>query len=167
MTIYSAPEREPISERVSAVVTRIGADTLLSHRRLEAGDVLTQGELTLRYGITYLGKPQLSIVPDLVVADYGEMLAGEAMWQFLMQSAHLYPRADACGWDRDGNEDLVALKQLDFDHPYDVFAYRERKDRIPLARLTAVIASEQTQFPQRLLAQLPRFDSLDVWRAHG
>lgn len=167
MTTQLMPEREPISERVSAAVTRVDGGALLSHSSLAAGDELAQGGLTLRYGITYLGKPQLSIVPDLVVADYGEMLVGEAMWQFLMQSAHLYPRADACGLDRDGNEEVIVLKQLDFDHPYDVFVYRERKDRIPLARLSAVIASEQTHFPQRLLAHLPRFDSLDAWRAHG
>jgi hypothetical protein len=167
MTIQSTPEREPISERVSAAVTHIGGRALLSHSSLAAGDELAHGEFTLRYGITYLGKPQFSIVPDLVVADYGEMLAGEAMWQFLMQSAHLYPRADACGLDRDGNEEVVVLKQLDFDHPYDVFVYRKRKDRIPLARLSAIITSDQTQFPQRLLAHLPCFDSLDAWRAHG
>lgn len=167
MTDQSLPERQPISERVSAVVTRYEDSSLLSPDSLEAGEELAQGDLILRYGITYLGKPQLSIVPDLVVADYGEMLVGEAMWQFLMKSAHLYPRADACGLSKDGHEEMVLLKQLDFDYPYDVFVYRKDGDRRPLTRLSALIASGHTLFPQRLIAHLPRFDSLSAWRAHG
>lgn len=167
MTNQLMHEREPISERVSAVVTRVDDSSLLSCGCLEAGEVLAQGDLSLRYGITYIGKPQLSIVPDLVVADYGEMLVGEAMWQFLMKSAHLYPRADACGRSKDGVEEMVVLKQLDFDYPYDVFVYRMDSDRKPLTRLSALIASEKTQFPRRLLAHLPRFDSLNDWRAYG
>ncbi len=167
MTEQSNPDRQPISECVSAVATRLDGNSLLSPSSLGSGEVLAQGDLTLRYGITYLGKPQFSIVPDLVVADYGEMLVGETMWQFLMQSAHLYPRADACGWDRDGKEAMVLLKQLDFDYPYDVFVYREGSDRKPLARLSALIASELTHYPQRLLFHLPHFESVDAWRAHG
>lgn len=166
MSDKSLPERLPISDRVSAVVTRIDGRSLLSSASLDAGDELAQGVLIIRYGITYLGKPQLSIVPDLVVADYGEMLVGESMWQFLMQRAHLYPRADACGLDRDGQEEMVTLKQLDFDYPYDVFVYRKDSDRKPLTRLSALIASDPARFPQRLLAHLPRFASVDAWRAH-
>jgi len=167
MTKQKMPERQPISERVAAIVMRVDERALLSHKRLEVGEIMAQGDLTLRFGITYLGKPQLSIVPDLVVADYGEMLVGEAMWEFLMKSAHLYPRADACGFSQDGNEDMVLLKQLDFDHPYDVFVYLKDIDRKPLARLSALIASDRRHFPGRLLAHLPSFDSLDAWRAHG
>ena len=167
MTNQAMPERLPISEHVSAAVSRIAGSSLLSPDALAAGDLLAEGALCVRYGITYLGKPQLSIVPDLVVADYGEMLVGEVMWQFLMQSAHRYPRADACGLNVHGAEEMVVLKQLDFDYPYDVFVYRKDSDRAPLTRLTALIAPDRTLFPQRLLAHLPCFESLDAWRAHG
>ena len=167
MTGQSMPERQPIAEQISGLVTRIGDSSLLSPRKLAAGEVLAEGDLTLRYGITYLGKPHLSIVPDLVVADYGEMLVGETMWQFLMKNAHLYPRADACGLSKDGNEEMVALKQLDFDYPCDVFVYRKDTDRKPLARLSALIASDPTLFPQRMLAHLPCIDSLRAWHAQG
>ena len=167
MSDKSLPERLPISDRVSAFVTRVDGGALLSSADLAAGDELAQGEFIIRYGITYLGKPQLSIVPDLVVADYGELLVGEAMWQFLMQRAHLYPRADACGLDRKGREEMVTLKQLDFDYPYDVFVYRTENELKPFVRLSALIASDPALFPQRLLAHLPRFDNLTSRRAHG
>ncbi|MYD11395.1 MAG: hypothetical protein F4X02_15295 [Chloroflexi bacterium] len=167
MAKRTLPERKPISDRLSALVTRLDDKALLSPASLGAGEVLARGDLILRYGVTFLGKPQLSIVPDLVVADYGELLVGEAMWQFLMKSAHRYPRADAFGLNRDGGEEMVALKQLDFDYPYDVFVYRQARDRKPLAKLSALIASKKAQYPHRLLAHLPRFDSVDAWRAHG
>ena len=125
---------------------------------------LAQGDLVVRYGITYLGAPQLSIVPELVVADYGALLNGEDAWQFLMQKSHLYPRADVVGWRSDGQDDMPALKQLDFDYAFDVFLYADAADRQPLARLSAVIVADRAKFPGRLTARLPVYASLDEWR---
>ena len=162
----SEAPRQPLSERVSGVVTEIDGQALLSAKALPEGEASARGDLILRYGITFLGKPHLSIVPHLVVADYGELLNGEAAWAFLMSSAHLYPRADVCGFLNDGKDDMVALKQLDFDHPFDVFVYRHPQDELPLAKLSALIAEEPASFPERLTRQLPRFDSLSAWRRH-
>ena len=139
------------------MVTRFAEGALLSRHDLIDGEAIARGEIIVRYGITYLGKPQLSIVPDLVVADYGEMLVGEEAWQFLMDSGHLYPRADVCGLRNDGEDDMLVLKQLDFDYPYDVFAYREAADRQPIARLSAVIANDDADMTERLLKHLPTF----------
>ena len=146
----ASPDRQPIAERVEGVVTRLGESTLLSSRKLPIGDELARGDLVVRYGITYLGKPQLSVVPDLVVADYGAMLQGEEAWTFLMDQGHLYPRADVCGMRNDGQQDMVVLKRLDFEYPYDVFVYQDIADNLPLARLTAIIAADRAKFPERL-----------------
>ena len=160
----SAPPREPISDQVTGVLTRVDGSILLSAADLQAGKSLHRGGVILRYGITYLGKPYRSIVPDLVVADYGELLTGEAAWSFLMESGHLYPRADIIGIRNDGEEDMLALKLLDFDYPYDVFAYRSLEERQPFVKVTAAIVSDQTLFPPRLLRHLPHFLSLRDWR---
>ncbi len=167
MTNQSIPERQPIAEHVRGVVTRFADCVLLSRHDLNDGEAIARGEIVVRYGITYLGKPQLSIVPDLVVADYGEMLVGEDAWQFLMYSGHLYPRADVCGLRNDGEDDMLVLKQLDFDYPYDVFAYREAADRQPLSKLSALIADDYVDIPERLLKYLPRFDTAVDWFDHG
>ncbi|MCY3864806.1 MAG: hypothetical protein OXG68_05130 [Chloroflexi bacterium] len=159
-------QRQPIAERVSGVVTELDGQALLSPAELPAGNVIARGQLILRYGITFLGKPQFSIVPNLVVADYGELLNGEAAWDFLMTSAHLYPRADVCGLLNDGSDEMVALKQLDFDYPFDVFVYRDFHDDRPLAALSALIAGAPPAYPERLLRRLPRFVSLSAWRKH-
>ena len=74
----------PISERVAGVVTELDGQALLSPAELPEGKLIARGELAVRYGITFLGKPHLSIVPHLVVADYGELLNGEEAWAFLM-----------------------------------------------------------------------------------
>lgn len=157
-------QRQPIAERVSGIVTELDRHALLSPAELPAGVVIARGEQVLRYGITFLGKPHLSIVPNLVVADYGELLNGEEAWAFLMTSAHLYPRADVCGFLNDGSDAMAALKQLDFDYPFDVFVYREFQDNRPLAALSALIADAPPSYPERLLRRLPRFDSLSAWR---
>ena len=167
MTNQSIPERQPIAERVTGVVTRFADGVLLSRQDLKDGEAIARGEFVVRYGITCLGKPQLSIVPDLVVADYGEMLVGEEAWQFLMDSGHLYPRADVCGLRNDGEDDMLTLKQLDFDYPYDVFAYHEAADPQPFSRLSALIGIDHADTPKRLLKHLPHFDSVDDWFDHG
>ena len=156
----------PISERVAGSVSEVDGHALLSPAGLPGGDVIARGDLILRYGITFLGKPHLSIVPHLVVADYGELLNGEEAWAFLMTSAHLYPRADVCGFLNDGADDMVALKQLDFDYPFDVFVYQQMQDNRPLARLSALVADDPSPYPERLLRRLPRFESLNAWRQH-
>lgn len=160
----SEVQRQPISEPVAGVVTEVDGHALLSAAGLPEGAAIAGGDLILRYGITFLGKPQLSIVPHLVVADYGELLSGEAAWDFLMTRAHLYPRADVCGWLTDGADEMVALKQLDFDYPFDVFVYRQIQDELPLVKLSALIAGAPAPYPQRLLRHLPRFESLKAWR---
>ena len=162
----SEVQRQPISDQASGMVVEVDGHALLSAAELTVGEVIARGELILRYGITYLGKPHLSIVPNLVVADYGELLNGEEAWAFLMTSAHLYPRADVCGLLNDGSDEMVALKQLDFDYPFDVFAYQHSHDDLPLAKLSALIADDPVSYPQRLLKHLPRFENLSVWRRH-
>lgn len=156
-------QRQPIADQLTGVVTEVDGQALLSSVELSDGAAIAHGELTIRYGITYFGKPQVSIVPDLVVADYGELLIGEAAWEFLMTSAHLYPRADVCGLRNDGVDDMVAVKQLDIDYPNDVFVYRQLEDEQPFAALSALIDADSASYPERLLRHLPQFDSVTAW----
>jgi hypothetical protein len=163
----STIQRESIADQISGVVTELDGQALLSAAVLADGAAIARGKLTVRYGITYFGKPHLSIVPDLVVADYGELLNGEAAWKFLMQRGHLYPRADVCGLRNDGREDMVAIKQLDLDYPVAVFVYRRLEDERPFAALSALIDKTPAAYPERLLRRLPRFDSLCSWRQNA
>lgn len=167
MPVNPNPQREPINELLSGTVSHVGGSFFLSSSALPQAEVIVQGEIVLRYGIPYLFKPQWSIVPDLVVLDYGETMTGEAAWDFLMTSSHLYPRSDVLGFRSDGVDEMVPLKQLDFDSPYDVFVYRGPGDREPVARLSALIESEEGGFPERLRRHLPRFLSLDDWLSRG
>ena len=161
------PPRQPVSDVIEGVVTRLDGDCLLSSAMLTRGQLVAAGELVIRCAVPYLGKPY-SIVPDLVVLDYGDMLTGEPAWEFLLQQSHLHPRADVLGHRDDGSDQMLTVKQLDFAIPFDVFAYHQPSDRKPFARLNALIASERAAFPPRLLEYLPAFDSLADWQArHG
>ena len=165
MSRQAIPQREPISETVAGAVMRVGDDCLLSSAILTSGELVAAGELIVRYGIPYLGKPFYSIVPDLVVVDYGDMLVGEAAWDFLIHQSGPYPRADVLGYRNDGSDQMLVVKQLDFAIPFDVFAYRQASDRRPFARLKALIASHRAAFPPRLLNYLPAFASFADWQA--
>ncbi len=160
-------ERQAIADIVHGVVTRLHHGALLSQDMLGEGEILARGEFTIRYGITLLGKPHLVIVPDLVVADRGEMLTGETAWQFIRERGHLFPRADVLGHRGDGADAAHFLKELDLAHPFAVFAYREAADIVPLARLDALIVSDASNFPKRMLEHLPCYAQLAAWRADG
>lgn len=159
--------RQPIAEPVSAVLTRVDGLSLLSERALEGGEALLCGEFEIRFGITYLGRPHSCIVPELVVADYGELLGGEQAWDFLMERAHLHPRADVCGYGSDGAEDMPPLKQLDFEHPYHALAYQHSADRRALTRVSALITRDCAAWSPRLLKHLPCYPSVSDWRRHA
>ena len=163
----AVPQREPINEIIRGTVSRLDDSFVLSPGPLPQAETIAAGELIVRYGIPYMGKAHLSIVPDLVVADHGEMLSGETAWAFLMQSSHLFPRSDVLGFRNDGDDEMLALKHLDFDSPYNVFAYRQPSDHHPFVKLTALVTIDRAQFPERLYRHLRCFDSLDDWRRHG
>ena len=162
----ASPERKPINDIVKGIVTQVGDAALLSIENLAQGEQIIAGEFALRYGIPYHGKYHLSIVPDLVVLDYGEMLTGERAWAFLMKSSHLYPRSDVLGFRNDGADEMVVIKHLDFDSPYDIFVYQEVDTYQPICRLDAIIGADVAAFPARLLPHLPRFDSIYAWLDH-
>ena len=143
----AVPQRQPINDIINGYVTRIGDAFLLSAKKLPQGEQLIAGEFVLRYGIPFHGKDYLSIVPDLVVLDYGEMLTGERAWDFLMKSSHLYPRSDVLGFRNDGADEMAVMKQLDFDSRYDVFAYQDVNSDRPICRLDAIVGALTDTLP--------------------
>ena len=88
------PNRQPVGDGFSGIISRFGNHQFLSSTPLTSADMIVEGDFVIRYGITYLGKPHYSIVPDLVVVDYGDMVVGEEAWTFLTQQSNLYPRTD-------------------------------------------------------------------------
>ena len=167
MPSQTIPRREPINETLMGAVSRLGDAYLLSDATLPRAEPVLAGDLVVRYGIPYLGKSHLSIVPDLLVLDYGEMLVGDIAWEFLMKSSHLFPRSDVLGYRNDGADEMLAFKQLDFDSPYHVFVYRDRDDHQPVCRLNALISADRASFPERLLTHIACFSNLDDWLHNG
>lgn len=158
------PDREPIGDVFAGVISQFDNLYILSPDPVESAVEVARGEFVVRYGITYLGKPHYSIVPDLVVVDYGEMLVGEDAWMFLTKQSNLYPRADVLGYRNDGKDEMLVVKELDFAIPFDVLAFKSDADKVPLAKLTALIAPS-ADTPQRILDYLPRYDNLADWQA--
>jgi len=158
------PDREPIGDTFTGVISQFDNFNILSPQPIEDAVQVAQGDFVIRYGIPYLGKPQYSIVPDLVVVDYGEMLVGEDAWQFLTERSNLYPRADVLGYRNDGKDEMLVVKALDFAIPFDVLAYANEDDNEPLGKLSVLIAPN-ADTPERLIKYLPRYDTLADWQA--
>ena len=159
------PDRKPIGDLFRGIISKFGNYQLLSSNPLTSADMIAEGDFVIRYGITYLGKPHYSIVPDLVVLDYGDMLVGDEAWEFLTQQSNLYPRADVLGYRNDGRDEMLVVKQLDLVVPFDVLAYASETEHSPIAKLTALIALENDTYPEKLQKYLPRFDTLADWQA--
>ncbi|MDZ4766711.1 MAG: hypothetical protein SGI73_19400 [Chloroflexota bacterium] len=120
--------------------------------------LLHRGALIVRYGIRYLGKPYLAVVPGLVALDYGELLNGEAAWTFITKRSNLYPRADVVGFRSDGRDEMITVKNLDLALPFQVLVYSDARATTPIARPITLIADDDTAaaLPARLLAIIPR-----------
>lgn len=159
------PERQPVGDRISGHVVQFPAGVILSAAALNDGETLAHGELVLRYAVPYLGKPQFSIVPGLIALDYGDMLTGEAAWEFLLKRSNLHPRADVVGYRNDGVDDMIVVKWLDLAQPVQVLVYADASATRPLTQLQALIGFDPAALPQRLLDYLPHYSHLTDWQA--
>jgi hypothetical protein len=161
------PERQPIGDPFDGVLLSAASGHVLAAAPLAtAASVSAAGRLIVRYGLPYLGKPHLSIVPGLVALDYGDILTGEEAWDFLIHRSNLYPRADVVGYRNDGQDDMIVVKLLDLAEPVQVLVYPDDQAAQPLARVSALIAPATAAIPPRLLQYLPRYDSLEAWQQH-
>ncbi|MBC8170439.1 MAG: hypothetical protein H7X77_02160 [Anaerolineae bacterium] len=159
------PERNPIGDTFAGLVLEVEGKTILALQPLTGAMVLYSGSFVIRYGVRYLGKPHLSLVPGILALDYGEMLTGEEAWNFLLNKSNLYPRADVVGYRNDGADEMLAVKWLDLALPLVPLVYADTKATKPLAQPVALIATDTTGIAPRILEHLPRYVSLADWLA--
>lgn len=159
------PDRQAINDPFTGCVLHVDGQDFLALTPLPESEVVYQGDMMLRYGVQYLGKPQYSIVPELIALDYGAGIAGEEAWEFLLKRSNLYPRADVIGHRNDGVDEMIVIKKLDVMAPIAVLAYEDEQATVPIAQVAALITPEVDSFPARTVAYLPRYDTLFDWRA--
>lgn len=157
------PDRAPLGDVVDGFALRVERGDLLALEPLPGATVIASGALVVRYGVRFLGKPLLSIVPGLVALEYGEMLTGEAAWTFLLRQSNLHPRAEVFGYRSDGRDDQMLVRSLDLALTPDVLVYADAAATVPVARPQAVIAPASAILPDRLIQALPRFETLADW----
>ncbi|MCA9912823.1 MAG: hypothetical protein KC496_05725 [Anaerolineae bacterium] len=158
------PEQQPISDSFTGAVLRFGATQLLIPTVEQGEQVVANGDLIVRYGVRFLGRSHLSLVPGLVALEYGEMLTGEEAWTFIYRRSNLHPRSDVLGYRSDGEEDMVPVKQFDLTLPPEVLVYTQDKAVLPAARPMALIADLTVNIPERILQYLPRYASIAEWQ---
>jgi hypothetical protein len=159
------PERNPIGDHYTGFVIQLGdfqALTTLVPTDLEP---VVSGSFVIRYGLRFLGKLHISIVPGLLVLDRGEIMTGEEAWDFILKHSNLYPRSEVVGYKNDGTDDMVMLRTLDFAVAPEVLVYSDEISVKPIAKPTALIAPNPDGISERLLSYLPRYASLAEWQA--
>ena len=158
--------RQAVSDRLEGAILLVDGHALLTTDARFSGELLASGPLLLRYGLICLELPHLSIVPELVVLEYGEQLSGEAAWNFLLNHSNLHPRAEVLGRRDDGIEDQLRVSRLDLAQAPRVLAWRQAdaENALPLASPSALITADLDALPQRLRQMLPCHASLDDWR---
>jgi hypothetical protein len=159
------PQRAPVGDPFHGYLIQAGAEQALAADSLLQAAVIAAGDFTVRYGLRFLGKLHISIVPGLVVMDYGDMLTGEEAWTFLMTRSNLYPRSEVVGYRNDGEEDIVFIRALDLAVPPEVLVYDSENAAGPIARPTALIASDTAHLPARLVKFLQVYPSVSTWQS--
>lgn len=161
------PDRAPLGDSIAGTLLKAGSETLLLAGQTSVSDpgfeIIASGDFIIRYGVRFLGKPHLSVVPGLLALDYGDILTGEEAWEFLWNRSNLYPRSDVVGYRNDGTDEMIPIKKLDLALPPEILVYGDALAARPLASLQAIIAAKNTLIPPRLSQYLPRHDSLTAW----
>jgi hypothetical protein len=164
MTKPIIPEREPIGDSINGIVLQAGAQQILAREPLPGMEIVASGALIVRYGIRFLGKFHLSIVPGLVVMDYGDFLTGDDAWTFLLKGSHRYPRSEVVGFRNDGVDDMQFIRALDLAAPIQALVYEDAESVLPIARPAALIAPDTTGIASRILEFLPHYAALADWQ---
>jgi hypothetical protein len=159
------PDRNPIGDPFDGFALRFADVDLLARDGLPGATILASGPLIIRYGVQYLGKPHLAIVPGLIALDYGDMLTGEAAWEFLLKRSNLHPRADVLGYRNDGSDDMIPIKFLDLAQPVEVFVYPDAAATTPVAHPQALIAPVDSDIPPRLRQYLSIYPTIKDWES--
>ncbi|MCL4248224.1 MAG: hypothetical protein KJ065_08770 [Anaerolineae bacterium] len=157
------PPRNPVGDAFTGALMRREEGDLLCAPDVDAV-AETHTSFVLRYGIRYLGKPALSIVPGLVAVDYGTFLNGDDAWEFLTRRSNLYPRAEVFGYRNDGLDEQVFVRQLDLALTPETLVYADDTATAPIARPVAYLGPAESA-PPRLIEYLPHFAHLDEWLA--
>ena len=163
MSAPRIPDRNPIGDTFEGVVLSVGDYAVLAHTLISDYPVLHSGTMIIRYGITFLGKPQYSIVPAILALDYGSFKTGEDAWEFIFKSSNLYPRADIVGYRNDGSDEMAVLKTLDLEFPLHVLAYIDDNANKPIARVRAFIGDAPNNIASRILQHLPQYPTVEQW----
>lgn len=168
MARQQIPERNPIGDVFTGYLIRLDGVHLLATDSIEidpAINMIRQGSFIVRYGVRFLGKPHLSIVPAILALDYGEMLTGEDAWHFLLNKSNLYPRSEVFGHRNDGTDDMMQIKWLDVMDAFEVLVYNDDRVTMPLASVQALIAPDELNIPTHMNDYLPRYTSIENWKA--
>lgn len=157
--------RQAIADMFHGALVQVGDQHLLADTPFTGATIHREGTLVVRYGVPFLTRPHMCIVPDLLVLDYGDMLNGEEAWEFLYHKSNLYPRADVCGYRHDGVDDMLPIKQLDLMRPVRLLAYEDTQATQPLATITALVVAQPEVLPARLRTYGTLFTSWQDWQA--
>jgi hypothetical protein len=158
------PERSPVGDAFTGFVLEFEGRQALSLSAQADMEILFSGDFIIRYGLRYLGKLHISVVPGLVALDYGDFLVGETAWEFLTKNSNLYPRSEVIGYRNDGSDEMIVIKALDIGIPPEVLVYDNALAVKPIAKPIALIAADDAKLPSRLLEFLPRFATLSEWQ---
>jgi hypothetical protein len=158
------PPRAPIGDSFKGFLLKVDDFILLAEAPLAGAEIVYEGSLILRYGVIYLGKPHLSIVPALLALDYGAFKTGEDAWDFLLNKSNLFPRADVLGYGNDGADCQVFIKELDLMYPFDILAYDNAEANKPIAKIAAVISENRGSLPTRLAEYAPIYPTIEAWK---
>ena len=94
----------------------VGPETAAIARRLQAegARLIAQGALTLRLGVALYDRPFL-FTPSLVIDELGNVIEGEAAFDWLRANAYDLPRSEVFGIDARGREDQVFAREVDVE----------------------------------------------------
>jgi hypothetical protein len=159
-------DRHPISDRLDGVLVRMDEDLALCDAvpAQHLHEVIGTGEWIVRYGIPYLGKPHLCVVPGLVALDYGDLLNAEDAWQFLLSKSNLYPRGEVFGFRNDGEDELIVIKKLDFSLAPVPLIYASPEETHPVGKLSRIITTKP--LPNRVRQYVACFSTFESDSPH-
>lgn len=110
-------------------------------------DTTTADSLYLRFAFVTLGREE-HIFPAFLLDDWGKEIRGTAVYQWVHQFGSQFPRAEIFGFDRNGNETQLFVRELELYFKLPCYLYHDLTTPLAEGKLVNAIAITQPEITE-------------------
>ncbi len=104
------------------------------------GELLQQGEMTIKYGFVFLYEPDDTLIVQFAMDDFRRQYHGAAAIDFALKKGDAFPRGDIFGHRTSNGEYFEAfIREVDLASGLQAYVFAQVDEHIPIAQVNLAV----------------------------